>query len=179
MNKMEELLHKTREYLDYVENHYNNIKKAYVVLEKAIKGKELWFSDPVFTEYMDGRIKTHDMSKLSVEEFVQYRQRFYPTSYEVVMDKEVFKGAWSNHCEVNDHHWQNWTRKYDKLDNESLGAILENVIDWMAMGYEFGDTALEYYEANPQISESIPGWAKETLKKVLEYVEDYQNSLNV
>ena len=39
---MQELIQKTREYLDYVERHYNNVQKAWAELNEKCKGKGLW-----------------------------------------------------------------------------------------------------------------------------------------
>lgn len=144
---MKELIEKTREYLDYVERHYNNVQKAWAEILDKCSPVDFWWRNQVqVLSEMDDRIRSHDKSKLSAEEFVQYRRYFYPTSYEN-MSKEVkedMDGAWEHHLENNDHHWQNWT----KTDPNNVLCLLENICDWMAMGYEFGDTAREYYENN-------------------------------
>ena len=80
---MQELIQKTREYLDYVERHYNNVQKAWAELNEKCKGKGFnWLYDDFIWNNINENIKHHDESKLSRYEFVQYRQFFYPTSYE-------------------------------------------------------------------------------------------------
>ncbi len=173
MNNFKETIKNTRDYLDYVERHYNNVQRAYKELEKALKGKELLFSDPVLVELLDRKIEIHDLSKLSKEEFVQYRQYFYPTKAEET-NKEWFLAGWDNHCEKNDHHWQNWTKKYTELNHDSIPCILENIVDWMAMGYEFGDTAVAYYDKNKETI-NIPEWGRPFMERILDLLRDVPN----
>ena len=162
---MRELLDKTREYLNYVERHYNNVQKAWTELNIALNGKgndiSLFLADDCNYFALDSKIKDHDKSKLSVEEFIQYRQYFYPTSNET-KNKQQFNSAWENHLKENDHHWQTWVYKHPDKSVFSTMCLIENVCDWMSMGYEFGDTAQEYYEAN-KYKIQLPEWAVEDL----------------
>lgn len=155
---MKELIQKTREYLDYVERHYNNVQKAWQELNDKCKNNGFnWLYDDVIWHAINDNIKRHDMSKLGVNEFVQYRQYFYPTSSEV-KDKELMNQAWNHRLGNNPHHWQNWTERDYYYPNQSLIYFIENICDWMAMGYEFGDTAKEYYESNKDKID-LPEWA--------------------
>ena len=43
------------------------------------------------------------------------------------------------------------------------------VLDWMAMGYKFGDTAQEYYEKNKEKIE-LPDWAIEFIYEIFRRV---------
>ena len=103
---MKELIQKTREYLDYIEEHYDNVQKAWALLQDKCRDFD-FVSDEQLFAVIDEKIKHHDESKLSAEEFTQYRQKFYPTSYET-KNKKLFDRAWEHHKRYNDHHWQNW-----------------------------------------------------------------------
>jgi hypothetical protein len=116
------------------------------------------------------------MSKLSPEEFTQYRQYFFPTEEEKreaarmgisskMMFKNDFNKAWEHHKKNNPHHWETWTEYADS----SLAEIylIENIIDWIAMGFKFGDTAKDYYERNKD-EIVLPEWAIEYMYDIFE-----------
>ena len=162
---MLELLAKTREYLDYVERHYNNVQKAWKELNEKCKNNGfLWLSDDFIWGTINENVKNHDLSKLSRYEFVQYRQFFYPTSTEI-KDKKLMEQGWAHHVENNAHHWQYWTQRDYAYENQALIYFIENICDWMAMGYEFGDTAKEYYENNKD-KIILPEWAIKEMYKI-------------
>ena len=101
-----ELLEKTTEYMNYIAQHKENIKKAWLELRDALKGIDL-FQRPKILDEMEWRIRNHDDSKMSEEEFLPYRQHFYPVAGEVI-DDAAFERAWERHYHINDHHWQYW-----------------------------------------------------------------------
>ena len=43
------------------------------------------------------------------------------------------------------------------------------VIDWVAMGFEFGDTAKSYYESNKE-KIVIPKWAEEFMYEIFDCI---------
>ena len=124
---------KMREYLDYLEEHLNNVRKAFNELSKKCVGL-WWVNDDYFWHTLRQQVKLHDLSKFSKEEFVEYQQAFFP-----VGEKGSLGNSWEHHKENNHHHWESAETDLD---------IVHMVIDWTAMGYKFGDTAQEYYEAN-------------------------------
>lgn len=67
--------------------------------------------------------------------------------------------AWENHKKENMHHWETWTDRIQTLTpNEWEIHCAHMVIDWMAMGYKFGDIAKSYYEKNKD-NIKIPDYA--------------------
>jgi len=137
--KGQDYIDKTREYLDYLEEHLNNIKRAFCKLSKACDGMH-WVGDDATWHAMREAVIYHDISKFSMEEFVQYRERFYPIDA-AEMGYSCIEKAWKNHKLNNHHHHEVVAGYFD---------IVHMVIDWTAMGYKFGDTAQEYYEANKE-----------------------------
>lgn len=79
MSPVKQKIQKFREYLDYFERHYDNVQKAWALINEKCENKEFRFiSDDFVWHSIDSAIKMHDESKLSVHEFTQYRRYFYP-----------------------------------------------------------------------------------------------------
>ena len=97
------------------------------------------------------RVLVHDESKYSEEEFIPYRKNFFPINAEEKENNKLdFDKAWEHHWKNNSHHWQYRKNKtsFNKDNKEEVLDVLENVLDWMAMGYKFNDRPYQYYENN-------------------------------
>jgi len=159
---------KTKEelnYLNYIEEHYNNVQKAWLLIQDKCKHFSFITDDWLFNQ-LDNDIKNHDLSKLSKNEFSQYRQFFYPAN-DKEEDKSLYDKAWEHHKKHNNHHWQTWT-KYSNRTNQEL-ALLHNICDWVAMGFMFEDTAKEYYENNKK-GIKMPQWAIVYMYKIFDCI---------
>ena len=75
--------------------------------------------------------------------------------------------AWDHHKSNNDHHWQTWTQEGYGKDN--IIALIHNIIDWVAMGFKFGDTAKEYYEKNKD-KIKLPKWAISYMYRIFDLI---------
>lgn len=153
---MKSKIRKMREYLNYIETHYDNVQKAWgIIQDKCGDFDEI----KDLKEDIDYLIANHDASKLDSEEFEAYRVFFHPTEEEIkfckalhnASPKEVysamFQQAWDRHKKLNGHHWQTWTQDcYD--DYFTHAYVIEMICDWMAMGMVFGNNAQQYYEFN-------------------------------
>jgi len=160
---------KFREYLDYVDRHYDNVQKAWkLVNDKCGSSGFRFISDDFVWNCIDQDVKDHDLSKLSEEEFTQYRQYFFPTENET-KDKKLFLKAWDNHKEKNLHHWQSWTAQTSTPYDDAFVVMM--AVDWIAMGFEFGDTARDYYEKNKE-NINIPEWSVILLNQIFDKVYD-------
>ena len=168
-----EAIAKTREYLDYVERHINNVARAWGEVMEAMKRSgdyPIWLDDYRY-EGLKGEVERHDLSKLSSEEFVQYRLKFYPTEGEKREDSQrAFDEAWQHHWENNHHHWERWpgTNYFNPYEPEIHCTHM--IIDWLAMSYEFGDTPREYYEKNKGNIE-LPEWAEKYIYDLFDDLE--------
>ena len=138
-----------KKYINYIKEHQKNIKKAFEEIKE----------NPVIYQKYSGeildalweRILNHDNSKYSEEEFVPYRKNFYPiNAKEKEENKLDFDKAWEHHWKNNSHHWQYRKNKtsFDKNNKEEVLDVLENILDWIAMGYKFNDRPYQYYENN-------------------------------
>ena len=155
----------TRLYLDYLEEHIDNVRKAFNDLTKKCSGMA-WVGDDMTWHTMCLQVEFHDLSKFSAEEFVQYRESFYPINDKEKAESDMLS-AWEHHKQHNSHHHET---------AESYLDIIHMVIDWTAMGYKFGDTAQEYYEANKDkivIKEiALYNFMYEIFDKIALYKED-------
>ena len=139
---------KEKEYKTYIKIHKQNILKAFYEILNCEELTELIFNSDILPLLYD-RVLNHDNSKFSRKEFNAYRKQYYPIDIqEKKLNKLAFEKAWHHHWIHNDHHWQNrqyWTEEWE-LSTKTKLACLENVIDWLAMGYQFNDRPYQYYE---------------------------------
>ena len=161
MNQTLEMITRTKEYLNYVEEHINNVGRAWRELQAKCKDMRFIYDDFHYN-WIGSEVEGHDLSKLSEHEFVQYRRVFYPCSFE---KKEKLSDAWEHHKKHNPHHWENWTEKDFYHPHEWEVHCVHMVIDWIAMGYNFGDTAQEYYESNKD-KIKIPNYAVDFIYEI-------------
>lgn len=174
---------KEKEYRKYITDHRMKIADAFVEMVTCPALSHLWEDLTFYNELVD-RIACHDDSKFSVEEFEPYRKYYYRAKGEVfsIADDSAFERAWEHHWTNNDHHWENRAAAAHKVltRNDKL-AILENVCDWLAMGYRFEDRPYQYYEKVKE--EIIEGGLPAQDIKFLEFVinaleEDKENNKN-
>ena len=137
-----EYVKRTREYLDYLEEHLSNVQKAWEVLKIKCKDMRFIYDDYIY-HTLDNLIYNHDLSKFSKDEFTQYREAFFPVS-----ECRSLDSAWDHHKDNNPHHWENWTKQEYTNPYEWEINCVHMIIDWMAMGFKFNDTAQIYYEKN-------------------------------
>lgn len=165
---MKKQIEKFRQYLDYIEEHYDNVQKAWAVLQDKCADMR-FITDDFYFETININVINHDLSKLSEQEFTQYRQYFFPVVGALV-DNEKMNEAWENHKKENFHHWQTWTTtKFPEGSPYPEIYFIENIIDWMAMGYKFNDTAKAYYEKNKE-NIKLPDWAVKRMYEIFEMV---------
>lgn len=160
--KIFEEIEKTREYLDYLEEHCLNIKRAYDILILKCQSHEFFLS--AYNRHcLERDVLDHDLSKMSMHELVPYREAFYPVAG---MEKKSLHKAWEHHKEHNSHHWESWTKMaIEDTPTWWQRQCIHMVIDWMAMGFKFGDTAESYYRKNQSVI-SIPLFAEDFLEGI-------------
>lgn len=138
-----EYIKQIRKYCDYIETHLLNIEKAMSLVFNKCKDMDFASGDTQLNIMYD--VANHDLSKFSQEEFLQYQQNFFPVGE---TNKEGFASAWQHHKDNNPHHWENWATTDFDDPNEWKRHCVGMVIDWVAMGFYFNDTAEAYYEKN-------------------------------
>lgn len=140
-------------YREYIDNHRQNVQKAWCTMKSNTEcmdfiSKKLNTNIEAAIALIDDLVKAHDLSKYENNEFNAYRANYYPVSPE---EKEAnataFDLAWKHHYHNNLHHW-NWWHETGNADNMKLAYVVEMICDWEAMGYYYGNTSKQYYEAN-------------------------------
>ena len=162
--KGQDYIDSTRKYLNYLEKHLDNVAKAFDELSQACEGKELaWVYDDFKWWTVRTDVEHHDLSKFTKEEFVQYRDHFYPVSNK---DKEnsCFDAAWENHKKENHHHHETCENEYD---------VVHMVIDWLAMSYKFGDNVRDYYNKTKP-SMNLESWMHNYIERMLDCLDEYK-----
>jgi hypothetical protein len=149
---MIEKIERVRFYLDYVEEHYKNVQKAFNFIKARCQDMK-FMKDDYYFDLLNEAIENHDLSKLSAYEFIQYQEKFYPTGLESLRKEDIrfaFKIAFEHHKNNNLHHVESWT---DHFKNTTFNDpymwnihCVHMIIDWMAMGYKFDDTAYDFYQ---------------------------------
>lgn len=133
----QDYIEKTRQYLDYLEEHLENVRLAFIELSNACDGM-MWVGDDCAWHGLRQEVICHDLSKFTKHEFTQYRDSFFPVS-DTDKENSEFDLAWEHHKAENHHHHET---------AENFMDIVHMVVDWTAMGYKFGDTPRDYYERN-------------------------------
>lgn len=164
---------KIREYTHYIDRHLDNIATSWQVLQKKCKDMRFIYDDFVFG-MIHAHVEAHDLSKLSPEEFIAYQRNFFPVKAKEGSSSMTpeFRAAWEHHKENNPHHWQHWTALPSAERGVGSPYACEAhcvcmVIDWMAMGLEFGDTAEDYYKNNADKIE-LPDWAVTLIEQIFD-----------
>lgn len=165
---MLELIQKTREYLDYLEDHYQNVQKAWSDIQRCCSSLP-FVQDQRMHDLLSSEIKQHDVSKLSCFEFTQYRAKFFPTIVEKETRlkhnvKNAFSLAWDHHKLANPHHLDTWTKS--KLSPGTRANCVHMIVDFVAMAYTRGEPVDEFY-ARANISQKLPPWAATLSEDIL------------
>jgi len=157
---------KTREYLDYLERHILNVRKAWEEIQVKCSDMPFVYVDCTRNQ-INNEVNSHDLSKLTAQEFVQYRKAFYPIEGESGFDMSE---AWEHHVKCNPHHFQNWTSTSNPCIVNWVIHCVHMLIDWLAMSYEFGDSPRTYYEDNLD-KISLPDYAITFIYEVFNRLE--------
>ena len=138
---------KEKEYLDYIIEHINFVKKAYKMymmplLEKMVVSTLISDEELKAAIIKVGlNIDTHDASKFSDSEFDPYR-----ANYSRLVD-ESYEEAWKHHYTVNAHHPMHWVNPdTGVIEDMTLDAIVEMICDWEAMSIKFNTSTVDWYK---------------------------------
>lgn len=170
MNKIKKFFLKRKkeeEFREFIHDHKINILRAFyeminckeienIIYEPEILFK-LWF-----------RALEHDDSKYCEGEFDAYRAHQFPIDIqEKRLNELYYLKARDHHITTNRHHWQaRINDSNEELTIEQKVDCLENIIDWMAVGYALNDRPYQYYESiKDEIS--LPDKQREFMEKII------------
>lgn len=181
-----ELIAKKKEYLDYINEHKNNVLISFQTLFQSLIYRDFQLDTDLFSidelkqaiiSLRDNSdIVNHDNSKYSDEEFEFYRIKFFPTTKEksaISTDEDIsrliddaFEEAWKHHYESNDHHPKYWIHN-NKINDMSLSAIIHMICDWNAMSIKFKSSVLNWYNDKAEEEKSQ---LSDNSKKIVEFL---------
>ena len=148
MDRDELIIQKRQEYLNYIEEHINNVKKAWANLISitAIQSFLAGFDNSrQLIAITADNIKVHDKSKYSEEEFEPYRRHFHSVNEKEKEESTFDYGiAWQHHKDNNKHHWEYWSERHI-VNDMPWQYVVEMFCDHAAMSIKFGGTALEWF----------------------------------
>lgn len=159
---------KEKEYMDYIYTHLANVKKAFANLFVPLLNQN-YISELIsvqqFREAVQiviPKIKVHDASKFSDEEFDAYRAHWYPTEAELNADEDIkfvleekYNDAWKHHYTNNDHHPMYWVNPdTNTIRDMELDAIIHMMCDWESVSMTIGGNILDWFENNSEIERS-------------------------
>lgn len=179
---------KEEEYIDYIETHRENVKKAYYKYFEPLKSMKLdlkFCSNIDFEIALDdciNNIEIHDESKYSNIEFNPYRLRFYPTEDEKVEleDKDKyaqqqidFLNAWTHHYKNNPHHPKYWVQEDGSIKDMELKYIIEMLCDWLSFG---DDIRVWYQNKAKDEKEAMSARTKQIVEQLMDLIYTKQNN---
>lgn len=165
----------SKAYTNYIVEHCDYVAKAYNFLVEHKIVKDAFIH----------RIKNHDLSKWSDEEYKAYDKYFYgkEKTQEV---KDNFNYAWLHHIHQNPHHWQHWVLIND--DNSESHAlempeeyVVEMFCDHAAFSFKAGKlTEIEdWYKAHKatmMLHKNTKILYEDILKKYLTAVKEVEKN---
>ena len=164
-------------YMRYIMKHRRNMADAYKEMTSFPEILELGNEVLIMLKQ---RVVLHDITKFMNDEFDAYRKHFFPINKkEKENNLENFNRAWQHHYDVNAHHWQHRRHKtdFDKKDPVQVVDVLENVCDWLAVGYTYKNRPFQYYEKHKNVIELCPA-EKEFFEYIIYSLENKVRSNN-
>ena len=163
-------------YTEYLENHIKGVKEAYNMAYDAFKDV---FPDVYIDNYQVRKLivnlNKHDETKFDFNEFISYRNKFFPFSKNSERDESEFQIAWLHHVNNNAHHPAHWALVEDneiKIFDMPDIYIIEMLCDWMAMSKYYNSTTLEYWKS--ESAKKLP-MSIYTISKVDEFMKWMQD----
>ena len=117
----------------YLDDHIENVNKAYILLMPYLKKYNVINSDTIL-ENLEKRIEKHDTSKYDKQEYDAYANYYFgnkPVSKDV---QQKFDYAWLHHIKHNSHHWEAWVIPGDKALEMPTSYVVEMICDWWSFG---------------------------------------------
>jgi len=155
----------SKKYDEYLKSHIDAVRTGYLWIRQHIDEKELKETLPDMLgaeneQKMLERIRNHDVSKYSLEEYQAYDDYFYGNDDSESKSEEVdksFNYAWLHHIHSNPHHWQYWVLIHDDHSDEQVEPlempdmdILEMICDWWSFSWRTGNLyeVFDWYDKN-------------------------------
>ena len=147
LNEVVEKIMESKTYTDEQEKY--NLKRTNEHIGRVqVNLKRLFeYDSELDSQIIQKKIKEHDQSKFSPEEYVGYihtTEKFRPGSnFKPTPEiQKLIDDAWAHHKKVNAHH----PEYHSNIEDMSREDIAEMVADWAAMSQEKGGSLIEWAE---------------------------------
>lgn len=162
-------------YNEYLQGHIGNVKEALELLNDL----NISFVVDNYDELKE-ICSHHDESKYEDEEYIPYREHFYPLNADEEAHGEAFDNAVEHHIKSNKHHWNYWMNDDGSFnipdENEYKLYCIERCCDWLAMANQHGEEPTRWYNINKDAIK-MPDYGHELCNEVLKAVpEDFKLS---
>lgn len=159
-----------KQYNEYLEGHIGNVQEALELLNTL----DIQFVKDNYEE-LKSICQEHDASKYSEEEYIPYREHFYPINDEEKLKTEAFELACRHHIKNNKHHWDYWLNDNNELDipdeHEYKLYCVERCCDWLAMSCQHDEVSNGWYNANKE-SITMPDYGWELCDEIMSEVPE-------
>lgn len=164
--------YKEKEYLDYIQTHVYNVKRAFYDY-----GKDLCKTVGADWEQVQSMIEKHDSSKYGIEEFSQYRKKWHPYEGEEFTpeDRLEYDKAWCHHINNNPHHPEYWiVPEYpnNKVLDMPPECLVEMICDWQSFNYIGRGNAYDFYYNKDKKEGLMSQKTRELLEAGLEIIHN-------
>lgn len=174
----------SKPYDEYLEDHIENVKKAFNWMIDQGVLDFLDLNDDKIEKYLKV-VYDHDHTKCWADEYEAYDRYFYPDEYEdnppFSQRVEEYHRAWLEHIHRNPHHWQHWVLINDNGSFTALPMpevyVIEMICDWWSFSWKKGNL----YEIFDWVDENSPRilLANETIRLVEKILNRIRFRLNV
>lgn len=159
-----------KQYNEYLEGHISNVQEALEVLNEL----DIQFVKDNYDE-LKTICQNHDASKYSEEEYIPYREHFYPINDEEKLKTEAFEQACRHHIKNNKHHWDYWLNDDNELDipdeQEYKLYCVERCCDWLSMACQHDEPSSQWYNANKEYI-TMPDYGWELCDEIMSKVPE-------
>lgn len=182
---------KIKEYEDYINEHIENVHKAY---DRIVKN----FVKDEFTaeqlKQLETNLDNHDKDKVIPFMFDAYRRNHLPINDKEKEDAdEDYDIAWSYHKHVNPHHWEYWLNNAGEfaqnINEEDMKlAYAEMLCDWLSFGFkkekesatgestEF-ETWYNESKKNIKIHPQLEDWLNDKISQIIDFISENKDNL--
>jgi hypothetical protein len=178
---------KEQEYIDYIETHRENVRKAYDKYFAPLLNTEVNLNSCSNEEFQIAlkdsinNIDIHDESKYSDIEFEPYRLKWYPTDDEKLAIREPdiaiqlyedYDAATYHHVKNNPHHTAFWVQEDGSIKDMNLKYIIEMLCDWLSFG---NDIRVWYKNKAEKERNEMSTRTKEIVEELMDLIYTKQN----
>lgn len=175
------------DYYAYITDHIENVKKAFdifknIIYDDIISKRKYQYEKEYIYQLVELLVEDHDKSKLSKEEFDNYRKHFYPCESDEEDSYDYYTLAWHHHYMNNKHHPEYWSVIKDgKLYYLYMPNIyfFEMLCDWISVSMVKNSSLHEWwFNTDRGRNEKQNMFPKEDVKLIDYFIIKYKDTFD-